>query len=56
MVSVLAIGPKVRRLNPAEAMDLMDNKNTEHDFLRRGNKVLGPMSFDFTSCKNHLQI
>jgi hypothetical protein len=40
MVSVLAIGAKVRRFKPGRCDSL---SNPQHAFLRRGSKAVGPM-------------
>jgi hypothetical protein len=37
--SVLAFG-----LHPAEAVGFLGRKNSQHDFLLRGSKAVGPMS------------
>jgi hypothetical protein len=42
VVSVFATGPKGS--NPAEAMDLLGDKNQQHTFLRMGSKDGGPTS------------
>jgi hypothetical protein len=54
---VLAIGPKVPGFKTGrEQWIFKGDKNTQHAFLRRGSKAFGPMSQDFTACKNYLQI
>jgi hypothetical protein len=42
VVIALAIGPKVCRFKPTN--DFNGDKNPQHDFLRKGSKVAGPMS------------
>jgi hypothetical protein len=45
VVSVLAIGPKVRGFDPDRGRWIFKgDKNPEHHFLRRGSKAVGPMS------------
>jgi hypothetical protein len=45
VVSVLAIGPKVRGFDPDRGRWIFKgDKNQEHHFLRRGSKAVGPMS------------
>jgi hypothetical protein len=49
--SVLAIGPKISELKPDWGQwTFKDDKIPWHDFFRRGNKAVGFMSKDFTSC------
>ena len=36
--------PKFAGSNPAEAVGFLGRKNPQHTFLRRGSKVIGPMS------------
>jgi hypothetical protein len=49
MASVLAIGPKVRGFKSDQGLWIFKgDKNSQHDFLRRGSKVVGPISLDFT--------
>ena len=36
--------PKFAGSNPAEAVGFLGRKNIQHAFLRRGSKVVGPMS------------
>jgi hypothetical protein len=49
MVIVLATGPKVC---PAVSDGFLRaiKIHTQHDFLRRGSKAVGPTSKDFTAC------
>jgi hypothetical protein len=51
MVSILATGPKICGYGFFKG-----DKNPHHTFLRMGSKAGGPMSLDFTACKNHLQV
>jgi hypothetical protein len=55
MVRVLAIKPKVRGFTPRRWI-FKGDKNPQHAFLQRGSDVGGPTSWDFTACKNHLQV
>jgi hypothetical protein len=53
MVSVRVIGPKVRGVRPGRGQRIfMGDKNLQHTFLRMASKAIGPMSKDFTACKN----
>jgi hypothetical protein len=36
--------PKFAGSHPAEAVGFLGQKNSEHAFLRRGSKAVGPMS------------
>jgi hypothetical protein len=56
MISVLAIGPKVRGFNPGRGQWIFNgDKNPQHAFRRIGSKVVGPMSFSFTACLRSLR-
>jgi hypothetical protein len=45
MVSVLAIGPKVRGFQPSWGREIFKgDKNQQHDYLQRASKAIGPMS------------
>jgi hypothetical protein len=45
VVSVLAIGPKVREFKPDRSRCIFNgDKNPQRDFFRRGSKDVGPMS------------
>jgi hypothetical protein len=45
MVSGLAIGHQVRGFKPSRVLKISkDDKNQQHDFLRRRSKAIGPMS------------
>ena len=35
--------PKFAGSNPAEAIGFLERKNSQHAFLRRGSKAVGPM-------------
>jgi hypothetical protein len=51
VVSVLAIGPKVRGFKPGQGRWIFKgDKNPKHDFLLRGSETFGPISSDFTTC------
>jgi hypothetical protein len=48
VVITLAIGPKVREFKPGrEQWTFKGDKNPQHDFLRRGNKAVGPAEVFF---------
>jgi hypothetical protein len=52
MISVFTIVPKVRGFQPGQGRWIFTgNKNPQHDFLRRGNKTIGPMLEDFMACR-----
>jgi hypothetical protein len=56
MISVLAIGPKVRGFNPGRGQWIFNgDKNPQHAFRRIGSKVVGPISFSFTACLRSLR-
>jgi hypothetical protein len=55
MVSVIVIGHKVRGFNPGQWI-FNGDKKPQHAFLRRESKVVGPMSQDFTTYKNHFEV
>jgi hypothetical protein len=41
----MSLIPKIGRSNPAEAVGfLKGDKNPQHAFLRKGSKIIGPMS------------
>jgi hypothetical protein len=45
VVSVLATGPKVRGFDPDRSRWIFKgDKNSEHHFLRRGSKAVGPIT------------
>jgi hypothetical protein len=45
MVSGLAIGHKVSGFKPSRVLRIFkDDKNEQHDFLRRRSKAIGPMA------------
>jgi hypothetical protein len=50
VVTVLATGPQVREFEPNRRRWIKGDKNPQHDFLRRGSKAVGLMSYDFTAC------
>jgi hypothetical protein len=51
MVSVLAIGTKVRGFKlRREQCIFKGDKNSQHTFLRKESKAVGPMSLDFAEC------
>jgi hypothetical protein len=51
VVIVLATGPTVEGFEPGVGRWICKgDKNSFHDFLRRGSKAFGPMSLDFTVC------
>jgi hypothetical protein len=51
MTTVLAIGPKVCGFNPGRGRRIFKgDKNPQYAFLRRGSKVVGLVSLDFTAC------
>jgi hypothetical protein len=53
MVSVLAIGPKVRRFRPSQVDGFFKgDKNPQHAFLQRGSKAVGPMTRFYGMLKN----
>jgi hypothetical protein len=55
MVSVLAIGPKVRRFKLGRGRwNFKGDKNPQHAFFQRGSKAVGPMSLDSTACKKKI--
>ena len=41
--SVLAFGTQVRGFKPAEAVGFLRRKISQHAFIRRGSKAVGPM-------------
>jgi hypothetical protein len=43
VVIVLATGPKVRGFKLGRGRIFKDDKNPEHDILRRGSKPVGPV-------------
>jgi hypothetical protein len=51
MASVLAIGPKFLGFSPGEGLG---DKNPQHTFLRKGSKVVDPMSQAFIACYRSL--
>jgi hypothetical protein len=51
VVSVLAIGPKVRWLKPGRREWIsMGNENLKCAFLLRGSTAVGPLLTDFKAC------
>ena len=45
MVNILATGSGVRRFKPGRGQWIFsESKNPEYDFLRKGSKVVGPVS------------
>jgi hypothetical protein len=55
VVSVLAIGPKVRGFKPERGRWIFKgDKNLQHAFLWRGSKAVGPMLQDFTACETFI--
>jgi hypothetical protein len=51
LVSVLATSPKVLGFRPGRGRWILRGDDSpQHTFLRRGNKVVGPMLKNFTAC------
>jgi hypothetical protein len=56
LVTVPPIGTKVRGIIPGRGRCIFKgDKIPQHTFLRRGSKVVGPTSQDFTACKKSLR-
>jgi len=47
--------PNFAGSNPAKAVGFLGRKNSQHAFLRRGSKAIGPMS-QFAACKRSLNL
>jgi hypothetical protein len=57
MVSVLAIGPKVRGFKPGPGLYIFKgDKNPQQAFLRKGSKAIVPTSKILRHVKNHFKV
>jgi hypothetical protein len=50
---VLIIGPAIRAFRGRRIFN--GDKNPQHDFLRKGNKAIGPMEYIYSVLKNHAE-
>ena len=53
VVIILATGSEIRKFKPARGRwTFSERKNPEYDFLRKGSKVVGPVSYIYGMQKN----